>query len=112
VDVEQIDVVDAEAVETAVDRRLHVVRTRWEIHVNGFRRDEDVLAVDRRGGNPFADVLLVPVGMGRIDRSITDIERCPYVLGPLWLVVFGVGSQSDPRKIFDRHHPEFRSPIA
>ena len=78
---EQVDVVEAEALERGVDVRLALlvrVALREEL-----RRDEELLARDAALADGLAHGDLVEVGVRRVDVAVARLERLWQVLANL-----------------------------
>jgi len=95
VDVQQVDAVDAQLVETLLGAVDHVlVGQLVDPHL---RREEHVLAVDVGGGDALADGVLVAVRLCGVDVTIPHLQGRPYGLGALFGVRVLPGSQSESR---------------
>ena len=72
-DEQEIDLIDIEQLEAALDRRLEGALLRLlRRHLGG---DEDVLALDAGGADAFRHLSLVLVAGGGVDGAVADLQR-------------------------------------
>ena len=93
VNVEQIDGLDAKAVETLLGACDHVVVCG--VHRKDFRGNKDVLAWGGRGGDPVADGFFVAVHLCSIDMEIASLDGYSNVLGTLVEVIHTGGAEPE-----------------
>jgi hypothetical protein len=95
VDVEQVDVVRAEFVETLIGGLDDIVVS--EVADPDFRGEKDILAGHVCGGDTLTDGRLVAVGLGGVDVAVAGLKRRGDTLGTLVVVFVLPGSQSEHR---------------
>ncbi len=84
VDVQQVEVVGPEPVETPPDALDDVLAFRPRLHlVDCLRGEKNVLARDVGASDPLADVRLVPVHFRGVDVSVAGLDCLGHVLHPL-----------------------------
>jgi hypothetical protein len=111
VDVQQVDTVDTQPAETALDGRPYLSTVEVgptpvdRPRVEHLCRQVDRRSVDSSGPDPVTDGLFVPVQFGGVDVTVAGLECAPDAAGTL----LGVGvlpgsqSQSRDRRVWDGH---------